>query len=306
MAHFVPAVIVGLSVGDALGMPFERHVQSDPQLLEWDGKYRGCDPAHPWNHELGPGQWTDDTQMTLVLADYLIHHPDPQNLNLETFPLELADKYAIWLENNHPLTGPSRGVGGTTRESLTTFRNTGKLSPLDSKGTGPIMRASPYAIVIRDEDKAVEAALADSRITHDNRSVRMAVTQYIRFLHRILRCQEHDKSEWDILFSESSGHTFRGGKMQLIGTALQAAIACFYRTDSFAAAVQMAIRLGGDTDTVGSITGALVGAWYGLEGIPEQYLEGLEKKETILHLNTKLNELGGLVLFFVDLLVIPT
>ena len=306
MTKFIPATLVGLAVGDALGMPFEKLPQSDPQLLWWNGKYRGCDPAHPWNHKLGPGQWTDDTQMTLVLADYLGNHPDPQNLNLDTFPLELADKYATWLENNHPLTGPSRGVGGTTRESLTWFRNTGNLSPLNSMGTGPIMRASPYAIVIQNEDQAVAAALADSRITHDNRSVRMAVTQYIRFLHRILRCQEHDKSEWDILFSESSGHTFRGGKMQLIGTALQAAIACFCRTDSFAAAVQMAIRLGGDTDTVGSITGALAGAWYGLEGIPEQYLEGLEKKETILHLNTKLNELGGLVLFFVDLLVIPT
>jgi ADP-ribosylglycohydrolase len=52
---------------------------------------------------------------------------------------------------------------------------------------------------------------------------------------------------------------------------LSQAVWAFRTTDSFEAAVIDAIDIGGDTDTVACVTGALAGAAYGIEGIPERW-----------------------------------
>ena len=56
-----------------------------------------------------------------------------------------------------------------------------------------------------------------------------------------------------------------------------AAIYCFLANlDSFEDAVVQAVNLGGDTDTIGAMTGALSGAYRGKTGIPKRWLESLE------------------------------
>lgn len=52
-------------------------------------------------------------------------------------------------------------------------------------------------------------------------------------------------------------------------------------TDSFEEAVLKAVNLGGDTDTIGAITGTLAGAHYQLEGIPEKWIQQLANRELI-------------------------
>jgi ADP-ribosyl-[dinitrogen reductase] hydrolase len=59
---------------------------------------------------------------------------------------------------------------------------------------------------------------------------------------------------------------------------------CFYlflTTDSFEEALTEVVNLGGDTDTAGAILGALAGAFYGVEAIPERWLDGLQNREGI-------------------------
>jgi poly(ADP-ribose) glycohydrolase ARH3 len=46
--------------------------------------------------------------------------------------------------------------------------------------------------------------------------------------------------------------------------------------DSFEEAVVFAVRLGGDADTIGAMTGAIVGAYHGASAIPERWLAALE------------------------------
>jgi poly(ADP-ribose) glycohydrolase ARH3 len=57
-----------------------------------------------------------------------------------------------------------------------------------------------------------------------------------------------------------------------VSTALYAALA----HDRFETAVQFAVRLGGDTDTVAAMTGAVSGARYGYHTIPDRWLAALE------------------------------
>jgi poly(ADP-ribose) glycohydrolase ARH3 len=64
------------------------------------------------------------------------------------------------------------------------------------------------------------------------------------------------------------------------GTAHESVITAIYcflaNLNSFEDAVVQAVNLGGDTDTIGAMTGALSGAHHGKTGIPERWLESLE------------------------------
>ena len=68
-----------------------------------------------------------------------------------------------------------------------------------------------------------------------------------------------------------------------------AAIYSFLRTpDSFEGCVLYAVSLGGDTDTIGAMTGAISGAHHGVEAIPERWKSKLEAKDYIERLAEKL------------------
>jgi poly(ADP-ribose) glycohydrolase ARH3 len=60
-------------------------------------------------------------------------------------------------------------------------------------------------------------------------------------------------------------------------TAVPAALYAFLaHPASFADAVRFAIMLGGDTDTIGAMAGAIAGAYHGVEAIPEKWMDALE------------------------------
>ena len=66
-------------------------------------------------------------------------------------------------------------------------------------------------------------------------------------------------------------------------------IYCFLRNwNSFDDSVLYAVSLGGDTDTIGAMTGAISGAYHGVEAIPEQWKSRLERGDYIEELAEKL------------------
>jgi hypothetical protein len=62
---------------------------------------------------------------------------------------------------------------------------------------------------------------------------------------------------------------------------LEAAVWCLLTTNSYKECVLKAVNLGDDTDTVAAVAGGLAGALYGLEGIPQEWLDTLIKREYI-------------------------
>lgn len=62
---------------------------------------------------------------------------------------------------------------------------------------------------------------------------------------------------------------------------LEAAVWCVMTTDSYAECVLRAVNLGEDTDTVAAVAGGLAGALYGLDGIPQVWLDKLKRREWI-------------------------
>ena len=57
---------------------------------------------------------------------------------------------------------------------------------------------------------------------------------------------------------------------------------CIFRdAESYTDAVSRACRLGGDTDTIGAISGGMCGALYGIEAVPKQWIDLLDVKERL-------------------------
>ena len=65
---------------------------------------------------------------------------------------------------------------------------------------------------------------------------------------------------------------------------LEAAIWAFMTTDNYGDAIFKAINLGGDTDTIASLTGGLAGLYYGVNAIPNNWLQCLARKNEIYNL----------------------
>ena len=71
------------------------------------------------------------------------------------------------------------------------------------------------------------------------------------------------------------------GSSGYVVASLEAAIWCLATTNTYSEAVLKAVNLGEDTDTVGAITGALAGLYYGEEGIPAEWIEAIQRREFI-------------------------
>ena len=69
---------------------------------------------------------------------------------------------------------------------------------------------------------------------------------------------------------------------------LEAAIWCFLNTDCYKDCVLKAVNLGEDTDTVAAVAGGIAGVYYGMEAIPEEWINLLPKKEWIMELAEKM------------------
>jgi ADP-ribosyl-[dinitrogen reductase] hydrolase len=193
-----------------------------------------------------------------------------------------------WKEGAYSCTGSCFDIGVTTREALHRFLKTGV--PLagsedaDKAGNGSLMRLSPVAIRHSgNPERRRRAAALQSRVTH---AAPQAIDACILFadmiadaiagdpLSNVLRRRDlilsaaiasinegswRAKAERDIRTSGYVAHT------------LEAAIWSVARTTSFEDAILLAANLGDDADTTAAVAGQLVGAIYGLSGIPEHW-----------------------------------
>ena len=71
---------------------------------------------------------------------------------------------------------------------------------------------------------------------------------------------------------------------------LEAALWCVLTTNSYRECVLTAVNLGEDTDTVAAVAGGLAGILYGLDSIPEEWLEKLKKRDYIEDMCKKASE----------------
>jgi poly(ADP-ribose) glycohydrolase ARH3 len=293
--------LLGTALGDAVGAPFEGRMHVDPVEVQ-----RWLDNTHPL-------RWTDDTAMTIALAQSLVDCGgivDPQHLG-DTFA---ATYHAEPWRGYGP--GPPRVFAAAAdgisylEAAAAMFGGTG------SFGNGGAMRAAPAAIVgFPDLARVAEVARAQASVTHahplgqDGAALQaMAVmvaasmttdglTDALVELGDHLETREFTQALTEAIdvahASDPAEIAQRLGNGIAAREAVPAAIAAFLRhpTDPIAT-VTTAICLGGDTDTIAAMAGAMGGAHAGASAVPDTIVDRLEGANTLIDLADSLRTIS--------------
>ena len=268
--------LLGLAAGDAVGTTVEFKPRGSFAPL--------TDMVGGGPFDLLPGQWTDDTSMALCLAASLLDN----GFDLH----DQMQRYVRWHDEGYMSSnGRCFDIGMATSSALERFRRTG--NPVagsrdpGSAGNGSIMRLAPVPIHYLDTpDLAIEMSAAQSTTTHRAPECLVACRLLAEVLVRALQGKSKDEvlapSTQTLPMSGALESIARGdyqakAEDQIKGSgyvvqSLEAALWCFWQTDSFEACVLRAANLGDDADTTAAVAGQVAGAFYGESGIPAHWL----------------------------------
>lgn len=285
--------LLGLAVGDALGTTLE---------FTTPGSFDRIDDivgGGPFN--LRAGQWTDDTSMALCLAESLI--------NCGGFdPADQMRRYVRWYREGYlSSTGTCFDIGVTTRGALSHFERTGDpfAGPTDpnTAGNGSLMRLAPVPLFYASDPEEAIVKAGESSLTTHGAAEAVDACRYMAGLI-VGAVQGHSKAEllsdhfspvpgiWQrtplapkvAAIASGSFKVKQPPEIQGAGyvmKALEAALWAFHGSSSFREGAFLAVNLGNDADTTGAIYGQLAGAYYGIDGIPEDWLGKLAHRRLI-------------------------
>jgi len=265
--------LLGQCAGDALGQMVE-FWSKRAILHRYPDGVQDMENGGGWNTLAG--QPTDDTEMALMLTRSIVKE--------KKFDAKKVFKaYQFWYKSK-PF-----DCGSTTYRGLTSWFGANSLS----QANGSLMRISPLGIYGSrfGLDTAADWAMQDSRLTHPNPVCQKAVaiytttiaeavatgvnneTLYYNALKRVKEGLYFEPSVYETLKKAANfapnDFEFKGGGWVLI--AFQNAFFRLLHAKDTEQAIIETVSKGGDTDTNGAICGALVGAVYGVDSIPERW-----------------------------------
>jgi ADP-ribosylglycohydrolase len=309
----IRAALLGIAVGDALGVPFEFNDRSMMRENPCTGMV-----GHG-THDQPAGTWSDDSSMTFCLAEALSE---------DDFELDhLGRLFVRWFFDGYwTAHGVCYDYGSTTAEAIKRLE---RGLPVEasaccgegSNGNGSLMRILPLVFFSKDlpvEDR-FEWTRKVSAITHGHIRSIIACHYYLEFARLILQGLEKEdayrqlqkdlppflanigieKTEFEYFNRLLVGDiaSFHEDEIQSDGYVLhtlEASMWCLLTTGNFRDAVLTAVGLGGDTDTTAAVIGGLAGLVYGVERIPEDWLEVLARRYDIEDLARRMaTRLGG-------------
>lgn len=295
----IMGALIGVVVGDAVGMP----VQFEPRSMR---KKRPVTDMEGWGcFNMAPGSWSDDSSLTLCLAESLVEAGvDPE---------DAARRFVSWYDHGYWTPGGfSFDIGGGTAEAMENLKR--GASALESgpshphaNGNGSLMRIMPAVLYLaeRTEEEMARGVSDLSGITHGHGLSRTACFLYALMAKELLSgadamtayqalCQRKGELVGNGRYAEAFERIL-GGKLHLIPEdriqssgyvidSMEAALWCLLRSTTYKETILRAVGLGEDTDTIAAIAGGLAGILYGREGIPEEWVRALVRREDILDL----------------------
>ncbi|MBY6093949.1 ADP-ribosylglycohydrolase family protein [Ferrimonas balearica] len=287
--------LLGLALGDALGTTLE--------FLAKDSYTPITDLVGGGLFDLKAGQWTDDTAMALCLAHSLI----------ETGRNDIVDqmeRYLRWYrEGENACTGECFNIDRTVRRAVELFDQDGNpVAGIDAEwaaGNGSLVRTAPLALFFHDGGlaSAITGTFISCVTTHGEQRAVEACELLAYYLHRILNTSatpdkesllinmdpqlDKVRANWHPEIQAIANGDYRSkSRDEIHGSnyvvhCLEAALWCFLHSNSFEEGALLAANLGDDADTTAAVYGQLAGAYYGIQGLPESWLEKLYWRECI-------------------------
>lgn len=231
--------------------------------------------------------FTDDSVMTIAVADWLLHDPVRSQQGLEDCLVKWGHKY------------PDESYGGAFQrwlfmpEFLITLRDKstdtidgiphGVRHPYNSWGNGSAMRASACGWLAQSIEDALDLGRRSAMITH-NHPEGIKGAQAVATAIYLARTGS-TKEEMHQYLEETFGYNLSRDCDDIRPTyhfdvscqgTLPAALAAFFDSHDFESAVRLAVSLGGDSDTIACITGAIAEAFY--HEIPSTIVEEMHHR----------------------------
>lgn len=278
----IAGTLLGLACGDALGAPYE----FGPGTLTPEMKGGG-----PFGWE--PGEWTDDTQMAICIAE--------EGATGQIVPSAVGDRFVAWIRGQKDVGIQTRAVVGGASSGADLPALAAEhfaRHPSNAAGNGSLMRTAPVALAcLGDREAMAAAAMEISALTHGDPLAGEACVLWCIGIDRAIShgdfvgvrqgleyLPENRWGQWETWLDEAETEdpsTFTGNGF--VVRALQAAYASILRTpvpDEMSGrhlqqALATAISIGHDTDTVAAIAGALLGARWGASAIPAGWLASI-------------------------------
>jgi ADP-ribosyl-[dinitrogen reductase] hydrolase len=278
----VAGTLLGLAAGDALGAGYEfTHPGPDAEI----GMVGGG--AFGWE----PGEWTDDTQMALCIAEVTA----AGTVDLEAIGQRFLDWYGAGPKDVGVQTAAVlRGADGDPARLRDVAARYFTANPKGAAGNGSLMRTAPVALAhLGDDDAIVASGAAVSALTHADPLAGEACILWCIAVDRAVREERLDGVDDGLTHLPDDRRRFWSERLNearsrpsetftpnaFVVTALQAAVAAIEQTPvpvdtpglHLQRALEAAVRIGHDTDTVAAIAGALLGARWGASAIPDAW-----------------------------------
>lgn len=245
----------GAIAGDVIGSAYEWHnvKQTDFELFT------------------GRTDFTDDTVLTIAVADALLYALEPGGQGVESLKEAYAARFMLY---GHRY--PNAGYGGR----FSCWLGKGAAKPYNSYGNGSAMRVSPIGFVFCTLEETLREARRSSIVTHNHpegikgAQATAAAIYLARMGESKQAIKEYVEREFHYNLHRSlddirPGYTFDESCQGTVPEAITA----FLESDDFEDAIRKAISLGGDSDTLACITGGIAQAYYGK--IPDKIYNGV-------------------------------
>lgn len=270
--------LLGLALGDAIGARFEGMTADF---------IRQQAPDHA---ALAPGRevwYTDDTQMAIGVAEVLMHDGR----------IDVDRLYQQFVRNYEPQRGYGRGARHVLEAGDRYWEVASSIFPGGSYGNGAAMRVAPVGLFFAPDWARVWAEAERQALPTHVHPLGIEGAQLLALaVAWAVQAERFAREElFDLLEQHATHEVYRrklafarslsdASDLDLLGNGIEAqesvvtAIASFVLSpDDHRAVVWRLIHLGGDTDTLAAMGGALTGAFAGAAALPADWLSSLER-----------------------------
>jgi len=289
--------LVGLAIGDALGAPLEFMPRAE--IADSYGEVRDF-LGGGWLN-LDPGEYTDDTQLALVITRSIIARGAVD-------PPDIAAEFGVWLRS-----GP-KDAGYITRTAIRYHEQGQPWADVGARvarelagraaGNGSLTRSAPLglfharrpAALLRDGRLVSELTHAHPLSVWSALAADLAIGELLHgrregMIERVA-AQIPEQAVRDVVCAapRRSRAAVRSGGFVL--ETLGAALWALENHDGFEEVVIAAVNLGDDADGVGAVAGALAGAREGIAAIPTRWLGQIQDADQLADLALGLHRLA--------------
>lgn len=295
--------IIGHAIGDAMGVPVEfkdRESLMYNPVLDMRRSYAG-----------DKGTWSDDTSMEIATIDSYINN---NGWNYDDIMINFGD----WINDSrftaHDYTFD---VGRTCLTAIRNYLQKGTpaiesgLDDINSNGNGSLMRMLPVAYYCffkkSNKEEIYDIVKNISSLTHRHEISILGCYIYVLYVINLLQSKNKDEAYYTIqnedysMFSSEAVNCYKrvlNGELYSIDVdnikstgyvvdTLEASIWVLLQSKDYKESIIGSVNLGGDTDTIGAITGSMSGILYGFESFPKEWVNDLARKDYIIELCNK-------------------